>query len=59
LQRLLGLDAGPPLEILPAKLAEPASVLETLLSIRVLDDPIELDVGGDDDLSHFSGLLWY
>jgi hypothetical protein len=52
-QRLFGLDLGPAFEILSAELAEPAPERESLLAIWVLDHPVERDVGGDDNLSHF------
>src|ERR1700678_4189174 len=51
-QCLLGLDTGPPFEVLSSELAEPAAEQKALLAVGVLDDAIERDVGSDDDLSH-------
>jgi hypothetical protein len=53
LQRLLGLNLGPGFEVLSPELAEPPAEPESLLAIWILDHPIERDVGGDDNLSHF------
>src|SRR5215469_2166406 len=52
-QRLIGLDPGPFLEILAPELAEPAAEPETLRTIWILDDPIERDIRGDNNFSHF------
>ncbi|HEY6426115.1 MAG TPA: hypothetical protein VIX84_02690, partial [Acidimicrobiales bacterium] len=38
-------------------LPEPAAVPEALVTSRVLDDPIEGDVGRDDNFSHFGSPL--
>src|SRR4029453_509815 len=51
--RLVEHDLGPLLAVFVATRGDPAAVPESLLPGRVLDDTVERDVLGDDDLSHF------
>jgi len=50
-QRLVALDVGPRLEVLAPELVEPAAQIGAVLTVRVLNDPVERGVRTDDDLS--------
>src|SRR3954452_6107930 len=55
-ERLLAFDLRPRCEVVLPDLAEPATVPETLLAGRVLDDSVQRDVLADHDLPHLGSL---